>query len=298
MHPTLYNLLGDLPPLTQPITAALQTQKETPNYLLETLTLNLNNTEPVPAYFIKPKSSQTPPPVVLFCHSHGGKYHLGKDELLEGNSYMHSPYADELTAAGYAALCIDSPIFGERMLPNGRTELDYFKETLWQGKVLWGMMVYDHLRAIDYLHTRGDIDVSRLATLGMSMGSTMSWWLAALDERVKVCVDICCMTDFHTLLEAGGLAGHGIYYYVPGLLKHFDTAGINALIAPRPHLSVNGALDPLTPEAGMDLIDEKMKKVYAEKGAPDAWLLKKYPVQHEETAEMRAEVMDFLKKLL
>ena len=56
---------------------------------------------------------------------------------------------------------------------------------------------------------------------------------AALDERVKVCVDICCLTDFQALIETRGLDGHGIYYYVPGLLKHFTTAQINALICPR-----------------------------------------------------------------
>ena len=24
----------------------------------------------------------------------------------------------------------------------------------------------------------------------------MAWWLAALDTRIKVCVDLCCLTDF------------------------------------------------------------------------------------------------------
>lgn len=289
----LYNLLGDLPPRDMPISAELLRTEERQHYILEKLSLDLNGEECVPAYFVKPKEGSAKWPVVLFCHSHGGKYHLGKDELINGNSYMFSPpYAEALTASGYAALCIDSPIFGER---HGRDELDYFKETLWQGKVLWGLMVYDHLRAIDYLYTREDVDTARLATLGMSMGSTMSFWLAALDERVKVCADICCMTDFHTLIEVGGLDGHGIYYYVPGLLKHFDSIAINSLIAPRPHLSVNGSLDYLTPEGGMDKIDLALKEVYGKDGP---WVLKKYPVEHVEIAEMRRDVMGFLEKYL
>ena len=82
------------------------------------------------------------------------------------------------------------------------------------------------------------------------MGSTMAWWLAALDERVKVCVDLCCLTDFAALIETRGLDGHGIYYYVPRLLKHFTTAEINALIAPRPHLALAGNYDRLTPSPG------------------------------------------------
>jgi cephalosporin-C deacetylase-like acetyl esterase len=159
-------------------------------------------------------------------------------------------------------------------------------------------MVYDHLRAIDYLHTRDDVDTTRIASLGMSMGSTMSWWLAALDERIKVCIDICCMTDFQSLIEADGLSGHGIYYYVPSLLKYFDTADINALIAPRPRLSVNGLNDALTPANGLTKIDLALKKVYAEEGAAEAWLMKNYPVGHEECKEMREDIMEFLGKWL
>ncbi|MCL2421754.1 MAG: alpha/beta hydrolase family protein [Defluviitaleaceae bacterium] len=294
----LYQLLGDLPPVDSEIACQVLSKEERLGYVLEKLSLDLGGScgegERVPAYFVMPKHipSGKNPPVVLFCHSHGGKYHLGKDELLLGNSYMYTPpYAEALIAAGYAALCIDSPLFGER---SGHDELTFFKEMIWQGKVVWGLMVYDHLRAIDYLYTRDDVDATRLAALGMSMGSTMAWWLAALDERIKVCVDICCMTDFHALIEADGLKEHGIYYYVPGLLKYFDTTAINALIAPRPHLSVNGALDNLTPEKGMDKIDAALREIYKNSGAPDAWVLNKYPVQHEETADMRRDVMAFL----
>jgi len=68
---------------------------------------------------------------------------------------------------------------------------------------------------LDWLAARGDVDPSRIGTLGMSMGSSMAQWLAALDERVKATVDINCLTEWHTLLAEKGLAGHGIYYYVP-----------------------------------------------------------------------------------
>src|SRR5437660_12692244 len=102
------------------------------------------------------------------------------------------------------------------------------------------------------------------------MGSTMAWWHAALDERVAACVDICCLTDYQALIETKGLDGHGIYYYVPSLLKHFTTAQINALIAPRPHLSLAGNRDPLTPPQGLDRIDAELKKVYAAENAPEA----------------------------
>jgi dienelactone hydrolase len=190
---------------------------------------------------------------------------------------------------------MDTWVFGERAT---RTEMDAFKEMLWKGQVLWGMMVYDSLRGIDYLASRPEVDAKRIGTLGLSMGSTMAWWVAALDERIKVCVDICCLTDFQALLAAGGLKGHGIYYYVPSLLKHFTTARINALIAPRAHLSLAGNLDTLTPPAGLDRIDRELKQVYAAAGKPENWKLLRYDVGHEETPEMRREIIEFLRSRL
>jgi pimeloyl-ACP methyl ester carboxylesterase len=292
----LYGLMGDLPDRSRPVSARLVGKEMRDSYILEKLVLDLNGVELVPAYFVRPRAIDGPVPVVLYNHAHGGDYVLGKDELLGGRSALQQPaYAEALTAQGYAALAIDTWMFGER---RGRTESETFKQMLWEGKVLWGMMVYDSLKAIDYLATRDDVDVSRLATIGLSMGSTMAWWTAALDERVKVTVDLCCLTDYQALIETRGIDGHGIYYYVPSLLKHFSTTDINALIAPRPHLSLAGNFDRLTPPAGLDRIDAALRDVYAEHGAPDAWKLLRYDIGHFETAAMREEILEFLARWL
>jgi dienelactone hydrolase len=159
-------------------------------------------------------------------------------------------------------------------------------------------MVYDSLRAVDWLSGRADVDRSRIGTLGMSMGSTMAWWLGALDERIKVTVDICCLTDFHSLIARKGLSGHGVYYYVPGLVKRFTTAQINALIAPRAHLGLAGLQDKLTPVEGLEIIDRELKTVYGDAGHPERWKLLRYDVGHQETPEGRQEIIAFLQKFL
>lgn len=292
----LIGLLGDLPSRDLPIQAETINRVEKSTFIQETVKLTHNGIETVPAYFVKPKEAEGPIPCILYNHAHGGNYSLGKDELLLGRKALQSPpYAQLLTELGYAALCIDTWCFGER---SSRYEADTFKEMLWRGQVLWGMMVYDSIRALDYLESRPDVDSNRFGTLGLSMGSTMAWWLAALDTRIKVCIDICCLTEFEALIEAGNLEGHGIYYYVPSLLKSFTTAKINRLIAPRPHLSLAGNLDPLTPPAGLDRIDQEVSAAYAEENAAEAWSLKRYDCGHLETAEMREEVITFLNRWL
>ena len=288
----LYSILGELPPREQPIRAETVATQDRELYRLEVLRLDLNGMEPVPAYFTRPLVATGPAPAVIYNHAHGGDYTIGKDELLVGRNALQTPaYAEALARRGIAGLCIDAWNFGER---RGRTESELFKLLLWQGKVLWGLMVYDTLRATDYLLSRSEVDPARVGTLGMSMGSTMAWWHAALDERVAACVDLCCMTDFQSLIAARGLDGHGLYYYVPGLLKHFTTAEINALICPRPHLSLAGVYDRLTPPAGLDRIDTDLKRVYTNAGAEGNWELARFPCGHIETWEMRQRVLQFL----
>jgi poly(3-hydroxybutyrate) depolymerase len=169
---------------------------------------------------------------------------------------------------------------------------------LWQGRVLWGMMVHDSLRALDWFLAREDVDPARAGTLGMSMGSSMAQWLAALDPRVKATVDLCCLTDWHTLLAERGLAHHGVYYFVPGLLARFTTARLNALAAPRAHLAVAGLRDPLTPVAGLDAVDGELTRVYAAAGHPERWRLLRQDVAHQETPEARQEALAFLRQHL
>jgi dienelactone hydrolase len=292
----LYQLLGELPDRERAISVETIAREEHETYILEKLLLDLNGIEPVPAYFVCPRGRTGRIPAVLYNHAHGGNYVLGKDELLQGHHVLQQPpYADALTGMGYAALCIDTWAFGER---RGRSESAIFKEMLWSGRVMWGMMVYDNLRALDYLALRPEVDPARLGTLGISMGSTMSWWTAALDIRIKVCIDLCCLTDFQALIASQGLDGHNIYYYVPGLLKHFTTAQINALIAPRPHLSLAGNFDTLTPPAGLDRIDAELQRSYAELDAADAWQLLRFNTGHFETAAMRFHIRSFLQRWL
>ena len=292
----LSTLLGDLPDRTRPIGGTKRGQEERDGYILETWDLDLNGIETVPAYLARPRAITGRVPAVLFDHSHGGGYKIGKQEFIEGRSYLQPvPYAKVLTDLGYIGLCIDSWVFGER---SHTSEADTFKAMLWQGQVLWGMMVYDGLRALDFLVKRPDVDPRRVGTLGMSMGSTMAWWLAALDERIKVTVDINCLTDFHALLARKALALHGVYYFVPGLIKRFTTAQINALIAPRAHLGLAGLRDKLTPVEGLDVIDRELQQVYAKLGHPERWKLLRYDVEHQETPEGRQAIIAFLEEFL
>jgi Abhydrolase family len=295
----LWGLLGDLPWQHQPAPPQRMGTEKHDGFTLERLILDLNGAEPVPALLLIPDRLQHPAPGLLYIHWHGGMYDLGKEQLLRGVD-VQPAYAPVCAEKGLVTLAIDSWCFGERKheADGHQGEEDTFKLMLWRGQVLWGMMMFDELRAFDYLSRRPEVDPGRIGVFGMSMGATKAWWLAAADRRVRAVMDVCCLTDYQSLIDAHGLSGHGIYYYVPSLLKHFDTFQINQLTVPRAHLSVNGRLDPLTPPSGVELVRAKLLPSYQRYGHPEDCKIGLFDCAHQELPEMRSEIMGWMDRYL
>lgn len=295
----LWGLLGDLPWKHQPSASKLVKTEEHENYTLERLRLDLNGVEPVPAMLLIPHERQTPAPGLLYIHWHGGMYDLGKEQLLKGVDVAPA-YAPVCAGKGLVTLAIDSWCFGERKheADGGQGEGDAFKLMLWEGQVLFGMMMFDEFRAVDYLASRPEVDSNRLGVLGMSMGATKAWWLAALDPRIKLCMDVCCLTDYEELIRTQALHEHGIYYYVPSLLKHFQTADINELIVPRAHLSVNGRRDGLTPPGGVEKVRERLMPLYRRYRSESDCRVELFDCAHQELPEMRRQILHWMDRHL
>ena len=295
----LWGLLGDPPWEHTPGPAKLVSTERHEGYTLERLLLDLNGVEPVPALLLIPDNRQTPAPGLLFIHWHAGMYDLGKEQLLRGVAAQPA-YAPVCMEKGLVTLAIDSWCFGERKHEaDGHTgEEDAFKLMLWRGQVLFGMMMFDEFRALDYLASRPEVDARRLGALGMSMGATKAWWLAALQPRVKLCCDVCCLTDYDELIKAHALKEHGVYYYVPSLLKDFQTAQINELIVPRAHLSMNGRQDPLTPPAGVEKIRDHLLPLYRQYGSETDCRIELFDCAHVELPEMRRLILAWMDQYL
>ena len=84
--------------------------------------------------------------------------------------------------------------------------------------------------------------------------------------------------------------------FVPGLRNEFTAAEISSLIAPRPHLSLVGRDDPLTPPAGVQSINAALSAVYASLEKPQHWQQEIFDCGHQETVEMRAVALRFVEK--
>ncbi len=275
--------------LSEPPIALISSWEEVArDYVIEHLRLRLGEIE-VRGILTRPSGPPGPLPAILYGHSHGGRYDIGANELLVGREYLVDPLGPVFARHGYVTLCIDMPVFGER---SSVSEGSAAKALLWHGKSLFGQMLSDHAAALTYLTGRPDVDASRIGAFGISMGCTLSYWLAAMDERIAAVAHLCCFADFRTMIELGAHDGHGIYLTVPGLLNEADGGTIAALVAPRPQLVCIGEADKLTPRAAVARAWAELEPAYA--GAPDRLVLVSEPgIGHSETPRMRAAMLAF-----
>jgi dienelactone hydrolase len=302
----LWELLGQLPPRPRHPKVETLSQETQGDYVAERFQFDNGAGASVPGYLLRPKDLSGKAPAILYCHWHGGEYDIGKEELFQAQ-HTPEPPGPAFARRGFVVLGIDACCFGER---NGRGpggpaetgrdgELTASKFNLWVGRTLWGMMLRDDLMALDYLASRPEVDSSRIGVTGMSMGATRSWWLMALDERLRTGVAVACLTRYQDLIQHEALKAHGIYYFVPGMLNHFDTEAVVALLAPRPALFMNGDQDAGSPADGIRAIENAVRPAYRLYGQEAAFQSTLYPGQgHVYTPAMWARTLAWMEEHL
>jgi len=144
---------------------------------------------------------------------------------------------------GYIAISFDPPgCSGEKQFMNDH----FINGIIGYLTGFWSMthFVADAIWAMDYLQTRADVDVDAGFTMtGVSGGGLTALFATILDERVKFCAPVCCLSE-HEKIHLTDL-----YTSCPEQFgKEFIAAGIDyadylCLIAPRPCLVMAGKLD-------------------------------------------------------
>jgi dienelactone hydrolase len=296
--------LGDLPPRPSPLRVRLVSRELRRSYTLERLAIDNGMDGSISALLLVPDELKKPAPAILWLHSSTPD----SNQLLTPHTNGgEEPLGEVLVKRGYVVLAPDAAWYGDRAGagPAGSAESGFtqqqslMKLNLWLGRTLWGVFVRDDQIALDYLCTRPEVDAKRIGATGMSMGSTRAWWLAAVDDRVAATVAVACLTRYQNLIAHGQLKQHGVYYFVFGLLKHFDTEGVLALIAPRPFLALTGELDAGSPADGVRVLESKVGQVYRALGERERFQSVLYPgVGHTYTAQMREEMVRWFDRWL
>lgn len=280
---TAIELLGDLPPRPSPSRVKITKTEDRGNHTAEYFELDNGFDMVITGLLLRPEKLPRPAPAIVVMHGWSGD----KDNLLTRVGPYDELVGPMLVEQGYVVAAIDGYFHGDRIGkgPNDTRDLEtvsqsrikqkqqqsLFAINLWYGRTLWGMMIREQLCLVDYIETRPDVDARRIGATGMSLGNTTGFWLTAVDRRIKAFVGVCCFTRIEQLIQQGFVQYHGLYYFVPGMLKHFDTEAVFSLIAPRPMLQLNGDGDTTCPVDGIEILEQKLGSVYEMHGRADCF---------------------------
>jgi dienelactone hydrolase len=254
----------------------------------------------VPAEVIRPEAAEGALPGLVCCHGHGGVFELGRDKHT-GRSELYRDrssgrIAVEAAAAGFVVIVPDMLCFQDRRPPAALREanptyrgFDYELFEFWRahlsGSTLQARYAWDLHRAAEVLRGRPDVLAEKVGVFGISLGGQETLFAMILDERLAAGVCCCGIGRWEAIFRDG--VQHNKAAYLPGMLRHFDSEGVVAAIAPRPLLLLAGERDAIFPVDSVRDICRTAAWVYCSLGAEAAFTSYLFPAGHEWPADMR-----------
>jgi len=195
---------------------------------------------------------------------------------------------------GYVAMIVDSPggsYEGDRPVERRQQGSHNDWRLAMSAGTTTGIYVWDLMRALDYLETRPEADVTRVGITGASGGGTATVYTFAADSRIDCAVPVVYATSLAVNPHNGCLCNH-----IPGTLRIGDRADVLGIRAPAPVLIIGATDDEEFPPAGTMLTGEKLKKLWSMEKAPNAADLVNavvFPGPHDYGKAMRETAMGF-----
>lgn len=221
---------------------------------------------------------------------------IGKDEPANVGGLANLHYGQELARRGHVVICPDYHRYGERMV-------DPYKKG-WQSATMKG--IWDHMRAVDVLASLPEVDDTRIAAIGHSLGGHNSIFLALYDMRVKAVVSSCGYNAF-PYYYGGKIAGWSHEGYMPRLKSEynldlkkvpFDWPELAAAIAPRALFTNAPTSDSNFETEGVRVCERSARSVFELLGVPDKVVYVYPDAAHDFPPAERKAAYKFIEKNL
>lgn len=261
--------IGGLPertPLNPQVTGTLKRD----GYRIEKIIFESQPALYVTANLYVPETGRGPYPGILMPlgHEQGGKAHEAWQRLavtLVKNGFVLLLY--EPLGQGERVQLYD-PDFGESKAGGSTNEHTLAgAQCLLLGHSFARHIIWDGIRALDYLVSRPEVDPQRIGCTGNSGGGTQTAYLAALDDRIKVAAPSCYLTNWQSLLETIG-PQDAEQNLPPWLADGLDQPDFVIAFAPKPFLMLSAIRD-FFPITGARQTFREVKRLYGLLGADE-----------------------------
>jgi dienelactone hydrolase len=176
---------------------------------------------------------------------------LAIDPPGQGEHVQYYDEAAKFSSIGYSV--IEHCYFGNQCFLTGTTPAKFF--------------IWEAIRAIDYLLSRTDVDPARIGVTGFSGGGTITSYLAALDDRVKVVVPCSWSTASRRQVETKGVQDAETLF-IGGSKEGISLEDLLELHTPRPTLMTFVSRDQYLSLQGAREAYQEIKRAYQAYGQP------------------------------
>lgn len=269
---------------------------ETKLYTHHTIDFASEAGDRTPAYLYIPKGitagEQRPGIVALHPTSNMGK------GVVDGQSERpNRAYGKELAERGYVVIAPDYLSYGDY------ADYDFANDRYKTGTMKG---IWNHMRCVDLLIARDDVDSDRIGNIGHSLGGHNAIFHSVFDERVKVIVTSCGWSPFHDYY-GGKIKGWTSDRYMPSLRDDyhldpgkvlFDFYELVGALAPRAFFSNSPLGDANFDYRGVEKAAVQVRRIYEFYGMPDRMRIGYPDADHDFPLEVREEAYRFIDQWL
>lgn len=246
-----------------------------------------------------PKGKKKNLPAIIYCSGHAA-------EGYRSDTYQH--VIQNLVRKGFAVFAFDPVGQGERLeypaeeagksLLGGPTKEHSYPgaQAFIAGRSQAWFMIWDGIRAVDYLLSRKEIDPQRIGITGRSGGGTQSAYIAALDERIYAAAPENYITSFQRLIETNG-PQDAEQNFLHGIAEGLDHGDLLAVRAPKPTLMITTTRDIFNIQGARETFDE-VGSIYKAYDKPGNFSMVEDDAAHASTLKNREAMYAFFQEHL
>ncbi|MCG8599577.1 MAG: acetylxylan esterase [Verrucomicrobiales bacterium] len=291
----LYEMLGLQPlPARTDLKAKVTGSIERDGVVVEKIVFQSRPGLYVTGNFYRPAEQDGPLPTILYVCGHG---RVKIDGVSYGNKTHYQHHGTWFAKNGYCCLTIDTLQLGEiEGIHHGTHNLNRW---WWNARSYTpaGVEAWNCIRALDYLETREEVDREKFGVTGRSGGGAYTFWISALDERIKVSAPVAGITSMRNHIVDGCIEGHCDCMFMVNTYR-WDFPLLASLVAPRPQLILNTDDDRIFPLDGVVDIFQKTRKVYESLDAKANLGLAMYQGGHKDTQPLRVPAFHWFERHL
>jgi cephalosporin-C deacetylase-like acetyl esterase len=170
------------------------------------------------------------------------------------------------------------------------------------GQCQLGLMVWESIRALDYLQSRPEVDPGRVGMTGASGGGLNTFFTTAIEDRFACAIPVAYPCTFSAAMQAerdlNWEDGTDVCNQVPQVMSYAEMSDIASLFLPKPYLILSGTRDKIFPIAGVRQIASEIDHNYKLAGAPEPFRFAEFDEEHGYQLGLRQAAYGWLKKWL